>query len=295
MKKRVLTLFLALALSLGLAVPAAAAGGFTDVDANAYYAQAVDWAVDQKITSGTSPTTFSPDQTCTRAQIATFIWRSRGSPEPGDCKASDVPENAYYTTAVNWLVSLNYRLLENFDNATYYGIFRPNDPCTRLEAVELLHAAYGQSAVKSNFSDVSDSVAVDWAASWGVTAGTSETTFSPNATCTRGQIVTFLYRAALLPVVDLSKMTGTYVLERNPRYEMVVAFNNPKLSIKINDRKFGVNMFSSGLNVYGNRGSIAEHSVFLTAYPDYLFLEMRLEFEYMNDMIGGKYILDSET
>lgn len=295
MKKRVLSLCLTLALSLGLAVPAAAMGGFTDVDANAYYAQAVDWAVDQKITSGTSPLTFSPEQTCTRAQIATFIWRSKGNPEPGHCKVSDVPENAYYAAAVHWLVSLNLQLLDDFDNTTYTGTFRPNDPCTRLEAVEFLHAAYGQSAIKSNFSDVSNSYAVDWAASWGVTSGTSETTFSPNATCTRGQIVTFLHRAALLPVVDLSKMDGTYVLERDPRYELVVAFHNPKLSIKIRDRKYGVDMFSSGMTVYGNRGGVQDHSVFLTAYPDYLFLELRIQFEYMNDTIGGKYILDSAS
>lgn len=160
---------------------------FTDVAADAYYAAPVEWAIAQGITSGTSDTTFSPDDTCTKAQIITFLWRAAGSPEPQNASAfSDVAPDAYYAKATAWAA----------ENGMAEGsTFNSEAPCTRLMAVEFMWKHAGSpSAAQANFSDVS-SDAVNWALDQGVTSGTSDTTFSPDDTCTRGQIVTFLYRA----------------------------------------------------------------------------------------------------
>ena len=160
---------------------------FTDVTADAYYAAPVEWAVTQGITSGTSDTTFSPDDTCTKAQIITFLWRAAGSPEPQNNAAfSDVATDAYYAKATAWAAENGMAEGSTFD---------PEAPCTRLMSVEFMWKQAGSpSAAQANFSDVS-SDAINWALEQGVTSGTSDTTFSPDDTCTRGQIVTFLYRA----------------------------------------------------------------------------------------------------
>lgn len=160
---------------------------FLDVANDAYYAQPVSWAVEKNITSGTSDTTFSPDDTCTKAQIITFLWRAAGSPKPQSAGAfSDVASDAYYADATDWAA----------ENGMADGdSFNPEAPCTREMAVEFMWKHAGSpDAAQANFDDVS-SGAVNWALSQGVTSGTSDTTFSPNDTCTRGQIVTFLYRA----------------------------------------------------------------------------------------------------
>ena len=160
---------------------------FTDVVSGAYYYDAVKWAVEKNITSGTSATTFSPDAPCSRAQILTFLWRAAGSPEPKKISAfSDVKTDAYYAKAAAWAG----------ENGMASGsIFSPDSPCTREMAVEFMWKYAGSpSAAKASFTDVS-SQAVDWAVVQGVTSGTSKTTFSPDTTCTRAQIVTFLYRA----------------------------------------------------------------------------------------------------
>lgn len=159
---------------------------FADVKASDYFAAPVGWAVDRGITDGTSATTFSPAQTCTRAQIITFLWRAAGSPEPQNISAfSDVKTDTYYSKAVAWAK----------ENGMVSGdTFSPEAPCTRLMAVEFMWKHAGSpNAAAASFSDVS-SPAVDWAVEQGVTDGTSDTTFSPDNTCTRGQIVTFLYR-----------------------------------------------------------------------------------------------------
>lgn len=223
MRKKGLSLLLALVLSFGLAVPAMAAGsGFTDVDPNAYYAEAVAWAVEKKITSGTSASAFSPNQTCTRAQIATFIWRAQGCPESniGWNIVRDVGQGQYYYDAVQWLVSQTYHPDETDELVT----FRPNDPCTRLEAVEFLYQFKGQAAPHAGFTDVesplwsvgttSRGYAVDWAVAAGVTKGTSATTFSPNDICTRGQIATFLHRAYTNAADTILAMKGTYICDQ---------------------------------------------------------------------------------
>ena len=159
---------------------------FVDVRTGAYYCEPVDWAVEKDITSGTSSNTFSPDQTCTRGQIITFLWRAAGSPAPrGGASFSDVDQNMYYAKAVAWAA----------EKGMADGVrFNPDAPCTREMAVEFMWKYAGSpDAAKANFADVS-SEAVDWAVAEGITSGTSNTTFSPEQTCTRGQIVTFLYR-----------------------------------------------------------------------------------------------------
>lgn len=160
---------------------------FADVAADAYYAEPVTWAVEQGITYGTSVNTFSPDDTCTRAQIIMFLWRAAGSPEPKNSSAfTDVEADAYYAAAAAWAA----------ENGMASGsTFSPDAPCTREMAVEFMWRHAGSpSAPTAGFTDVS-SAAVNWAVEKGVTYGTSLTTFSPDDTCTRAQIVTFLYRA----------------------------------------------------------------------------------------------------
>lgn len=172
------------------AIPAAV-GGFTDVSANAYYADAVLWAVENGITSGTSATTFSPNNTCTTAQILTFLWRANGSPVvSGDNPFSDVSTGAYYYQAALWARE---------KGLIFGSAFNGDTPCTRAATVTYLWKLAGQpSAGASGFTDVPSSAsyaqAVAWAVREGITSGTSASTFSPDNTCTRAQIVTFLYR-----------------------------------------------------------------------------------------------------
>ena len=168
---------------------------FADVPANAYFADAVKWAVDKGITNGLSDTMFGPYESCTRAQIVTFLWRAAGSPEPKTASSfTDVPANAYYAKAVAWAVE------NGITNGMTETTFAPNATCTRGQSVTFLYRALkGSAGATSSFVDVPTNAfyadAVGWAVSGKVTDGTSNTTFSPDDNCTRGQIVTFLYRA----------------------------------------------------------------------------------------------------
>ena len=174
-------------------------GGFSDVFEGDYYAEPVLWAVqhDPQITNGTSPTTFSPSQTCTRAQMVTFLWRAANCPEPKNTKNAfkDVAKGSYYYDAVLWAVE------QGITNGTSKTTFSPSDPVTRAQTVTFLYRAAGSPEVsgKNVFKDVPDgqyyTKPVLWAAQNGVTNGTDEKHFSPEAGCTRAQIVTFLYRA----------------------------------------------------------------------------------------------------
>ena len=150
------------------------------------------------ITTGTDDTHFSPKDSCTRGHIVTFLWRAAGSPEPKttDNPFTDVTEDRYYYKAVLWAVEGGITKGVSDDK------FAPNDKCTRGQAVTFLHRAKGKTADYSDASAFTDIVegkyyydAVRWAVKNEITAGTSETTFSPNDFCTRAQIVTFLYRA----------------------------------------------------------------------------------------------------
>ncbi len=172
---------------------------FTDVLVSKFYAEPVLWAVnhDPQITNGTSPTTFSPEATCTRGQVVTFLWRAAGCPEPTSTKNpfKDVSKDAYYYKAVLWAVE------NGITNGTGENTFSPGNPCTRGQVVTFLSRSFGSQKVdaKNPFKDVKSGAyyydAVLWAVKNEITNGTSETTFSPDQTCTRGQIVTFLYRA----------------------------------------------------------------------------------------------------
>ena len=172
-----------------------AATSFADVPANAYFADAVKWAVDKGITNGLSDTMFGPYASCTRAQIVTFLWRAAGSPEPKAMSSfTDVPANAYYAKAVAWAVE------NGITNGMTETTFAPNATCTRGQSVTFLHRVLkGTASGSANFTDVKSDAfyadAISWAVANNVTNGTSNTTFSPNADCTRAEIVTFLYRA----------------------------------------------------------------------------------------------------
>ncbi len=199
MKKRVLSWALALCMVLALLPGAAlAANAFTDVSSDAYYAAPVDWAVDKGITNGTSATTFSPDATCTRAQVVTFLWRSEGSPKPASAANpfADVKSDSYYYDAVLWAVE------QNITKGTSATTFSPDGTCTRAQVVTFLHRTEGNPPAggANPFADVPTGAyftdAVLWAVAQNITKGTSNTAFSPNQPCTRAQVVTFLYRDA---------------------------------------------------------------------------------------------------
>lgn len=221
MKRNLVSRLLALAMCLALAGPAAAAevpgepaGGrdmpFTDVPAGAEYADAVCWAAEAGITAGTGDgTTFSPDTPCTRAQLATFLWRAAGEPEPAltQTQFMDVTDpNAYYYKAVQWAAE---------KDMWGFGTFEPHAACTRLDAVYFLWCTAGSPEMEGQlpFTDVpfgdgdehgqplywyADD-AVLWAVESGITSGATETTFAPDEICTRGQIVLYLYCAANSP------------------------------------------------------------------------------------------------
>ena len=169
---------------------------FTDVSANAYYYTPVLWAVSNDITSGTSATTFSPDAGCTRAQVVAFLWRAAGKPEPKQSSNpfADVRDGQYYYKAVLWAVE------HGITAGTSATTFSPDATCTRGQIVSFLWRYEGKPAANARnpFTDVKPGAyyepAVLWAVANGVTAGTSATTFSPDATCTRAQVVSFLYR-----------------------------------------------------------------------------------------------------
>lgn len=177
---------------------------FEDICGTDYYFDPILWAVDEGITTGTTPTTFSPEDTCTRAQVVTFLHRSVGCPMPmPESPFSDVTGGEYYYDAVLWAAG------SKITTGTTPTTFSPHEGCTRGQVVTFLWRTFGKPAPTSNnnpFTDVPASAyyydAVLWAVEMGITTGTTTTTFSPEATCTRGQIVTFLYRAAHTPVDD---------------------------------------------------------------------------------------------
>ena len=169
---------------------------FRDIPSGAYYEDAVNWAVANGITNGMTAALFDPNGICTRGQVVTFLWRMAGSPEPKTTEMpfTDVAAGSYCEKAVLWAV----------ENGITKGVtetsFQPNAAVKRGEAVTFLWRMAGTSEVENAmpFTDVyADAYyhdAVLWAVEQDITNGTSDTTFSPNATCTRAQIVTFLYR-----------------------------------------------------------------------------------------------------
>ena len=168
---------------------------FIDVPEDQYYYNPVNWALDNGITTGTSDTTFSPDQPCTRAQIVTFLWRLHGSPKYiGYESFDDVSPDDYFYDAVKWAVA------HDITNGTSKTAFSPNETVTRAQAVTFIWRMVGRkiAEIPNPFTDVPGdtyySAAVVWCVDQNITNGTSRTTFSPEDPCTRAQIVTFLYR-----------------------------------------------------------------------------------------------------
>ena len=165
--------------------------GFSDVAADAWYAKSVAWAVEQGITSGTEANTFSPEQTCSTAEILTFLWRAAGSPEPTvDNPFSDVPDDAWYLTPALWAYEQGLVSGEQL---------QADAPCTRSAAMVFLWKLAGSpEAGAPDFADVSPDAdyapAVTWAVKEGITSGTGANAFSPDEICDRSQIVTFLYQ-----------------------------------------------------------------------------------------------------
>ena len=171
-------------------------GVFVDVAEGSYYEEAIDWAVEKGITNGVSSNMFAPNDPCTRAQIVTFLWRAAGSPASKSMSSfTDVPADAFYAKAVAWAVE------NGITSGTGESKFSPNSACTRAQAVTFLYRASGSPAVsgKAEFSDVSTTAfyadAVAWAAKKGITTGIGGGLFGSDNDCTRGQIVTFLWRA----------------------------------------------------------------------------------------------------
>ena len=171
-------------------------GVFVDVATGSYYEDAVDWAVENGITQGTDDTHFSPDGICTRAQAVTFLWRAAGSPAPRSRTVpfTDVPAGSYYYDAVLWAVE------NGITEGTSDTTFSPNMTCTRAQIVAFLWRSEKSPAAgtANPFADVKSTAyyadAVLWAVKEDITRGTTNTTFSPDADCTRSQIVTFLWR-----------------------------------------------------------------------------------------------------
>ena len=171
-------------------------GVFVDVATGSYYEDAVDWAVENGITKGTDDTHFSPDGICTRAQAVTFLWRTAGSPasKTSTMPFTDVPVGSYYYDAVLWAVE------NGITKGTSDTTFSPNMTCTRAQIVAFLWRSEKSPAAgtANPFADVKSTAyyadAVLWAVKENITRGTTNTTFSPDADCTRAQIVTFLWR-----------------------------------------------------------------------------------------------------
>ncbi len=173
-------------------------GGFVDVPDGSYFEDAVDWSVENGITTGTDASHFSPNGICTRAQAVTFLWRAAGSPAPKSTAMpfADVPADSYFYSAVLWAVE------NGITTGTSATTFSPAANCTRAQIVTFLWRAAGSPAAEggSPFADVPADAyyagAVRWAVKKGITTGTSAATFSPDAHCTRAQIVTFIWRGA---------------------------------------------------------------------------------------------------
>ncbi len=168
---------------------------FVDVWANAFYHNAVKWALEERITAGTSRDTFSPNMECTRAQAVTMLWALYGKPEPDGYQAfTDVAPTAYFSKAAHWARS------KGITAGVGDNKFGPDVPCTRGQIVTMLWAAAGRPDVGGDlpFNDVKESAyfakAVKWAKEKGITAGVGGGKFAPHDPCSRAQMVCFLYK-----------------------------------------------------------------------------------------------------
>ncbi|NNF69781.1 MAG: S-layer homology domain-containing protein, partial [Acidimicrobiia bacterium] len=200
---RVLPVFLLTALiAIGAAsVPVGAVGGFGDVEGSEFYADAVQWMVDEDLTTGTSPGCFSPDRQMTRGELATFFWRYAGEPQGGSHPFVDVASSDFFADAVGWMSS------EGITGGTSPTTFSPDRIVTRGEVAVFMWRYEGEPrSALSPFLDVPSTAfyaeAVGWMTSEGITGGTSPTTFSPLRELTRAEFATFFYRWAGSPSVQ---------------------------------------------------------------------------------------------
>ena len=195
-------LLLVTTVGVATAAPAGAVAGFGDVEPNRYYTAAVQWSVDQGITSGTAPGCFSPDAFATRAEVAVFLHRLEGEPRGGSEPFVDVGSGAFYAEAVAWMSS------NGITTGTTPTTFSPDRFVTRGEFATFVHrVADRPSGGAEPFIDVDTTdffaAAVAWMASSGITTGTSPTTFSPERLVSRAEVVTLLYRYAGEPAVNV--------------------------------------------------------------------------------------------
>ena len=218
--KRIIAWILVLASCIGLISVTAGAAQlpFTDVAADAYYAEPVAWAVEKGITNGMTETTFAPDATCTRGQVVTFLHRAAGTPEPTQTthNFTDIRETDYFYKAVLWAVE------KGITNGMTETTFAPDGTCTRGQVVTFLHRTAGTpepTETTHNFTDIRETDyyydAVLWAVEKGVTNGMTETTFVPDGSCTRGQVVTFLYR--YFSAAEDPQPENTMVITKQPK------------------------------------------------------------------------------
>ena len=204
MKKRIVSLFLCMLLVLSMGTTAFAASQFSDVSKQDYFYEPVKWALENEITSGTSATTFSPYATCTRGQVATFLWRLNGKPEPKTTNNPfvDVKESDYFYKAVLWAVE------EGITAGTSATTFSPSNNCTYAQVITFLWRAEEEpfvenAAISNLYGDVYYKNAVAWADANGVLSG-SANLFVPNNDCPRADIVTYMYYT-MLSKYNLSK------------------------------------------------------------------------------------------
>ncbi|MCR4600313.1 MAG: S-layer homology domain-containing protein [Clostridia bacterium] len=202
---------------------AAADTSFSDVEAGAYYEEAVEWAVEKEITNGTSEGIFSPEADCTRGQMVTFIYKVFGEgATAGGSAFNDVSRESYYYDAVNWAVSRGITTGVSRTN------FNPEGKCTRAQAVTFMSRVFSvndldYSSIES-FGDVTSNDyyydAVRWAVKEGIAKGTGNGNFSPSGICNRAQIVTFLYRFS-----QLQEKALPYVKANNPE-DLIVKYGS---------------------------------------------------------------------
>jgi len=215
---------LAFLLMVVTAQPAGAVAGFGDVAGGEFYTEAVQWMVDNDITSGTSPGCYSPGNATSRGQVATFIHRAQGEPSGGSAGFADVAPGAFYAGAVGGMVDAGVT------TGTTPTTFEPDRLVTRGELATFLFCAEGSpTSGAENFLDVDGSDffadAVGWMVAEGITTGTSPTTFSPDRYVTRGEVATFLYRVAGSPSVTLT--SGGDCATAEAEVELAVAEAHP--------------------------------------------------------------------